>query len=429
MVNCMKKINVIGVGMGNPDTLTLEGARAIRQADVLIGAGRLVSELCKIYGKSGVAYIKAQEILDFIDEFDGENFAVLMSGDTGFYSGCKRLCKLIDERNAENNQGNQLKYQYRIIAGISSLQYFAGQLKTNWDDIKCVSLHGRTGNPVGDVLNNNRTFFLLGSNMAATEICRQLTDSGLGHLKVSIGQRLSYSDEVIETGRAEEFVDAEFDNLSVILVENPCALQRENFSSGIEDGEFIRGGIPMTKSEVRAVTLSKIAPGKDDVIWDIGAGTGSVTVELALAARRGQVLAVECKDEGVKLIEENIEKFGLQNVKVLKGIAPEVVEDFLKDSPESPWAKPDKVFIGGSRGNLEAIFERVFKANREAQITVNAITMETIAEAVNLAEKFNLEDLDICQVSVAKTHQVGSYNMLEGTNPVFIISGRGKADE
>ena len=420
----MKSVNIIGVGMGNPDTLTLEGARLIRQADVLIGASRLVSQLGNIYGKSGVALIKADEILNFIDEFQGKNFAILMSGDTGFYSGCKRLCNLIDEKNNVNK-----KYEYDIICGISSLQYFAGKLKTNWDDIKCISLHGRNGNPVEDVLCNKRTFFLLDNNMTVSKVCKDLTFNGLGNLKVSIGERLSYDDEIIKNGSAKDFIDDEFDNLSVILVENPKVNISESFNVGMDDDEFIRDNVPMTKSEVRAVTMAKIAPQIGDVIWDIGAGTGSVTVELALAVCGGRVLSVESKAKGANLVEENIRKFGLQNVKVVCGMAPKVINDLIEDDPENPWAKPEKVFVGGSKGNLKEIFETVFNANPTAKITINAITMETVAEALNLMKTYELVDLDISQVSVSRTHRVGTYNMLEGLNPVFIISGRGKINE
>lgn len=398
--------------MGNPDTLTVAGARAIRRADALVGASRLVDEASKVYGKTGQAHIKPEEIVKYIDDTEGENFVVLMSGDTGFYSGCKRLCRLLDEKD----------YQYQVVPGISSLQYFAAQLGTSWDDVKTVSLHGRTGNPVGDVLENKRTFFLLGSNMAATEICTQLTWAGLGHLEVAIGERLSYENERISRGCAKDFMNKVFDKLSVILVENPEALGLADRFSGIADEAFIRGKVPMTKAEVRSVTLSKIGPKVDDVIWDIGGGTGSVTVELALAARRGQVVSVESNAEGVQLIKENIKNFGLQNVQVREGLAPECLD--IEALP-----KPDKVFIGGSRGNLESILEKVFLANSEAKVVINGVTMETVAAAVILAQKFGLKDLDICQVAVTKTRKVASYNMLDSANPVFIISGTGVGED
>ena len=411
----MRNLNIIGIGMGNIDTMTITAEKKIQQADLIIGAERICQMVSQKYNKKGLNLIKPLEILEAIKNAKDENIVVIMSGDTGFYSGAKRLGKILEEEG----------YAYEVLPGISSLQYFASKLKISWNDIKPVTLHGRDENPLKSILNNEKTFFLLGNNMQASTVCKILWENNLGDLNVSIGENLSYENERILSGRAKDFVDEEFDNLSVMLVENPVTASKESFQyRGIADDQFIRGNIPMTKSEVRAVTLAKIAPKEDDIIWDIGAGTGSVTVELAMAVKKGHVVSVECKEEGVSLINENIKKFNLQNVTVLHGMAPEILEqEILKQ--DSCYSRPDKVFVGGSRGNLREIFERVFEKNSKAKIVINAVTMETVADAVNLIKEFQLENVDICQINVAKTHQIGKYQMLQGASPVYIFSGQG----
>ena len=406
----MKNLNIIGIGMGNLNTMTIAAENTIKKADLIIGASRIVNEVCQKYHKEGIALIKADDIVSAVEETNKENIAVIMSGDTGFYSGGKRLGKALDEKG----------YKYTVIPGISSLSYFAGKLNISWNDIKAVSLHGRTEDPLKYAINYEKTFFLLGNNMPAKEVCRILKENNLGKVSVTIGENLSYENEKIIKGAAEDFINSDFDNLSVMLVENPKANLRKDFSyRGISDYEFIRGNIPMTKSEVRAISISKLAPEKEDIIWDIGAGTGSVTVELAMAAKYGKVLAFECKEEATDLIKVNAEKFGLENIKVYKGVAPEILEE------EKCLPAPDKVFIGGNRGNLREIFKEIFKRNPEALVVINAVTMETVAEAFSLIKEFNLKDIDICQVTVAKTKRVASYNMFQGASPVFIIKGRG----
>jgi precorrin-6Y C5,15-methyltransferase (decarboxylating) len=187
---------------------------------------------------------------------------------------------------------------------------------------------------------------------------------------------------------------------------------------GINDEEFIRGDIPMTKQTIRAAIISKMKVAKTDTVWDVGAGTGSVSVELAMKASRGKVWAVEKAEEGCRLIEENKKQFGVWNLNIIPGKAPEALEDL---------PAPDKVFIGGSSGNLEDIIDLVLAKNEQALVCVSAIVLETMADTVKLMTDRGM-DTDIIHVSVNTSRPIGKRHMMMAANPIYIITGRKRID-
>ncbi|SEM57252.1 cobalt-precorrin 7 C15-methyltransferase [Candidatus Frackibacter sp. WG12] len=183
---------------------------------------------------------------------------------------------------------------------------------------------------------------------------------------------------------------------------------------GIPDEIFIRGEVPMTKEEVRAVTMAKLRLKEDSIVYDIGAGTGSLTIEAALLASKGQVWAIERESKGIELIEKNINKFGLDNVGFIAGKAPSALNNL---------PPVDRVIIGGSGGKLEEILEVVNqKLEPAGRIVINAITLETLSAAKDILLDLNYS-LDIVNISVTRTREVGNYHMLQGQNPVYIITG------
>lgn len=186
-------------------------------------------------------------------------------------------------------------------------------------------------------------------------------------------------------------------------------------SGGIPDELFIRGQVPMTKAEVRAITIAKARLTDAQVIWDIGAGTGSISVEAALTSLDGQVHAVEKEDDAVELLKQNIKLFGVENVSIHHGTAPEALTGL---------PVPDRVFIGGSGGNFEQIIRHVNdRLVPGGRVVINAIVLETLMSAVELLKAYRFNDIDIVQVSISKTVNTGRINMFKSNNPVFVISG------
>ena len=205
------KVYLIGVGMGNPDTLTLGARRAIEACPVLIGAPRLLEPWGE--GHTCVPLVAAADIARRVEAEEGD-VAVLLSGDTGFYSGAKKLWKLLEGRQVET------------IPGISSLSYFCARLRTSWQDARIVSAHGRSHNAAGEIQCHEKTFALTGGATKAEDICKELVRRGLGEVRVSVGERLSYPDERIVTGTAAALAEETFADLSVLLAENPRPVLR-----------------------------------------------------------------------------------------------------------------------------------------------------------------------------------------------------------
>lgn len=413
----MKKIYIVGIGMGNPDTITVRGKRIVEESPAIIGAKRMVESFPEARGVRGFG-ILADDIFKWILQRPEEQVAVLMSGDVGFYSGAKKLARLVESYNEggrpDSNQPDS-KMELELIPGISSLQYFCAKLGRSWDDAKIVSLHGREGSACGPVQTNRKTFFLTGSDHKAEEICGELTRAGLGETKIYVGERLSYDDERITVGTAVELGGRQFDTLAVVLAENDRAADRPETAHGLADECFTRGNVPMTKQEVRSVTLSKLEIRRNDVVYDVGAGTGSVSVEMALLAREGQVYAIETNPDAVALIEENKKAFGVCNLRVVPGKAPAAL---------TALPAPDKVFLGGTKGNMAEILRILFEKNPNVLIVVNAIALETLSEAVECLKAEGCAHVDVVQLSAARAREVGRYHMMTAQNPVFIITGR-----
>ena len=394
---------LIGIGMGNPETLTQGAARRINAAGQLIGAPRMLEAFAQHPGRK-LALVRAEEIAAAVRAFDGDS-AVLLSGDPGFYSGAAKLYGLLDG------------VQVETIPGISSLNYFCARLHTSWQDARLVSVHGRTANAVGEIQSHAKTFLLTGRNCTAADLCALLTQAGLGQIRIHVGQRLSYPDECIVSGTAAELAGRQFEELSVVLAENPAPTGWKQGAPCLWDQQLIRGKTPMTKENIRLLAVARLAIRPDSVVWDVGAGTGSVSAACAMAAWQGQVWAVEKESEALELIRQNREALGLWNLRVIEGEAPVALAEL---------PRPDCVFIGGSSGSMAEIFRVVLEKNPAARICLTAVSLESLTDGLTCMQQFALDHVDVTQISAAQSKTLGKYHMMMGQNPVWILSGEGR---
>lgn len=391
-------VDLIGIGMDGRATLTAEAAQSIAKADVLVGASRMLSVVPEDGRERFCAY-DAQKIADFLAHCHAGHAAVLLSGDVGFFSGAKRLTEML------------YGHEVRLIPGISSVVYFCAKTAISWENMRFVSLHGTRESVAVHVRANARTFFLLGGEMTAAAVCRRLCEFGLGNVRVHVGERLGYPEERIVSGTAQALRDCETDRLSVLIVENPgfCPY----LPTCIPDTEFLRGSVPMTKAQVRGITVSSLHIAQNAVCWDVGCGTGSVSVEMALRCPDGGVYAVDRTEEAVALSGDNARKYSCDNIVIRQGSAPEVLTSL---------PVPDCVFIGGSGGELDAIFDVISHKNPTARIALNAVTLETLHAAQNAFASRNAA-CTVTQIAVTGTKCIGGYTMLQAQNPVFLVEG------
>lgn len=401
----MKKIYIVGIGMNGRETLTKQAQEAINAADCLIGANRMLEPFSDI-SKPKLASWNSAEIRDYIMSTDFGIYSVLMSGDCGYYSGAQSLLKALPK-----------DVDAELISGISSPVYFCSKLKIPWQDIPTVNLHGENSNIVRNAAMHHRCFFLLGGKCTPRDVCKKLCDYGMSNIKVYIGEMLGYPEERIFTGFARDFSDIETSTMSVLITENPTP---ETFiRTGISDDEFIRGKVPMTKSEIRSLVISKLGIAPSDIVWDIGCGTGSVSVEMALQCYKGTVYSIDLNPEAVELTKQNALKFRCDNIDISLGSAPEITEHFLT---------PDKIFIGGSNGNLQDIISTAIRRNPKVIILITAVSLETIYEAMDGLSEHDF-NVAIIQASITRTKQIACYTLLSAQNPVFIIRGDPKCKD
>ena len=443
------QITLAGIGMGAEALLTEEVRNRIAEADYVFGAKRMVEsikKLCKQNVKTYNCYL-SKDIIPLIENIQ-ENSAkivILFSGDTGFYSGCEKLynelCKYKGMGKAE------------VLPGISSLSVLSARTGISWQDAKSLSTHGVEPalwkSRLLDAAKHEKKTFFLTSGVADVEEIGNLLSSEFAkeewkNLKIYLGYQLSYPQEWVRCLTVDELCklmnrdhnDGWQDSLQNSLQEDPQdqlqdQLQdkpeeglyagmlineqpkKHRLTPGYPDDVFIRGQVPMTKEEVRSVSICKLHLTEDAVVYDIGSGTGSVSVEIAALSPRVQVYAMEINGEAVSLLEENCKQFGLHNVNCIRTKAP----DGLEDLPVATHA-----FIGGSKGNLREILWTLYRKNNHMRIVVNAVSMETICQMQELLKELPVEQEEILQLSVTKTKQLGGYHMLQAANPVYIYA-------
>ena len=414
----MRKVTIIGAGPGNPDLLSRSVLDAIGIADVVIGAHRALAGIDVPPDVVRYELVKTADIVAALtDAASWRRAVVVMTGDVGLFSGARRLVEALS---------GDARVDVRIIPGISSASYLAAHLARPWQDWRFASAHGVACDIVAEAERAGELFLVTSGGEDPSRLSGELVQAGFGDARVTVAERLSYPDERITCATASEIAGQTFDDLTVMLIEftggagSPANSRWPYASSGIPDELFIRGDVPMTKQEVRAVALAKLRLTATDTVWDVGAGTGSVSIEAALIARAGSVWAVERNATGVRLIRENADAFGCGNVHAVPGVAPEALAKL---------PVPDAVFVGGSAGELPSIVEAALEKNSQVRLCVPCVTVETLTEACALLSGSRFKGFEACQVSAARAEAVGSHHLMKAQNPVFLVSARGAGGE
>lgn len=407
-----KTVYLIGIGPGSGRGMTREAAEAVESAELYAGADRML-RILPDSGKPRLCTYRPEEIRSFLDSTEGwTRAAVLFSGDVGFYSGAEKTEKAL------------AGYRTVRIPGVSSVCCLCARLGIPWDSTRLISLHGRRANLVTAVRDSRWTFALLSGPADLKKAAERLLAYDMDEVRIFIGEQLGYPEEKIRSFSAgalmEEIEDPEvtFDPLLSAVFENPDP--RPVSVSELPDGEMIRGSVPMTKSEVRTVSLAKLGLQNGSVLYDIGAGTGSCSMQASLWCPEGQIYAVERKREALDLIAENRYKFRADNVEIVPGEAPEALQNL---------PAPTHVLIGGSGGKLRRILEAVWEKNPDARIVINCVTLNSAAELYGLLQERGIRDAETVQISAARAQRAGGYELMTGQNPVLIVTIPGRPEQ
>jgi len=407
-----RKIILAGIGCGDAGYQTQAVHEALKEADVLFGAERVLQCL----GQNEIPsqpYYQYSRIREYLEEHpEVEHPVVVFSGDTGFYSGASSMLKEIGS-----------DWEVQVLCGISSVVYFASRIGTSWQDMTLLSEHGRYCNVSGKLRLHKRCFLLVSGvkevNSLGKELKQAMEQGIFSEMKVTYGYQLSYPEEEIREIRAEELCGLSGEGLYVLLLENESA-ENAQIVPGIPDELFLRDQVPMTKEEIRSVSLCKLRLTRSAVVYDIGAGSGSVSVEAAMLCEDGMVFAVEQNTVAAELLEKNRRKFCLDNMQIVQAKAP----DGLSDLPA-----PTHAFIGGSSGNLEEILKTLLERNPSVRIVINAVTLETIGESLSVLTRLPVSEPEYVQISVSRDKKMGRYHLMQANNPVYIISCEGKPEK
>lgn len=446
------KITLAGIGMGSKNTLTMEVKEAIETSDYVFGAARMVEIVPE--GIPAYPFYQAKDIIPVIEDMikgkEGDkHVTILFSGDTGFFSGCAKMVSAVHELGISDVE---------VLPGISSIAYLSSKAGLSWQDAYIISAHGTDLDSWRAKLNHalltEKKIFLLTSDyrdlkeigktvfylsrkliLGDSTWSREENPSDLHgeeeclkkYTRFYVGNHLSYSEEEILEMDYVDLLKVQKKGLYVCMIENELpsvckeSLNECKIDSGVmrylapgtEDEAFIRDKVPMTKEEIRQLSVCKLHLRKDSVVYDIGSGTGSVAVEIAKLSPDISVYALECDSTAVRLIGENIEKFRTPQIHVLETMAPKGLENL---------PTPTHAFIGGSKGNLREILSALYEKNPSMRVVMNAVSLETVVAFQEVLKEFPVTNLDISQVSVSKAKQLGNYHLMQANNPVFIYA-------
>ncbi|MBP5555191.1 MAG: precorrin-6A reductase [Lachnospiraceae bacterium] len=397
-------LTIAGLGMGSEGGLTLDARMAIKDSDVVFGAERLIEGINK---KKYPLYL-AKDIIPVLESEKPLRPVILYSGDVSFYSGTKKMIAALREWREDIN--------IRVLPGISSVSYISSKLGVSYDDAILFSLHGHDSNEdlakLTDLIKyNSKVFTLLSGGKDIPKIAEAMISSGISGC-ITAGNNLSYDDESVIAMTPEEALSYDRTGVTTAFIYN-SAPERKPLINVVKDSDMIRGDIPMTKECIRHESMIRLGLCEGDVMYDIGGGTGSVSIEAASLSRNLKVYSFERKPEAINLIKENIAKAGLYNIEVIEGDAPDTFEGL---------PAPDRVFIGGSDGKLSQIIKTLSERKKGIRYVINAVSLETFEEVKRLMKEYDATEDDIVQISVTGVRKAGGHHLMNAQNPVWIFS-------
>lgn len=397
-----KRILVVGVGGDGPDGLPEKVLARIAAADVLWGGKRLLEFWPDFVGEKR-PLSNIPNMIQSLEKRGDEQVVVLASGDPGFYGIAGTLLRHFAPDELE------------IVPHVSSLQLAFARCGLTWQDAVLTSVHGRSLNElVGWAKRAAKIGVLTDHKHTPSIIAKTLLAAGLPDCRAIVAENVGLPQERFVETRLAALPDEMFARLNVLLLVQDAGWQPAPvFAPRPEAAYAHRRGL-ITKQDVRALSLARLALRETDVVWDVGAGSGAVSVEMSELAWRGQVFSVEHDTENLGYIRQNVVRYGALNVEIVAGRAPEMLHDL---------PAPDAVFIGGTGGAMREILTLIDAVKRPfCRVVVNVATLENLSLAVEMMRELGWQ-VDVTQAAINQSKPIGGMLRLVPLNPVFIVTG------
>ena len=407
-----QKIHVIGIGSDGLFGLTTLERDILAQCEIIFGSENVLRLVESLKGEKRKTGPDLQELCESLQRLDvGKMVSLLVSGDPLFYGVVRYLSEKIG------------KDRFEVHPHVSSMQMAFARVKESWDDAYLTSLQNQSLDKVIEKIRVSETVGIF-TNIVENprEIAKRLLARGIDYFKVFVCENLGGKDERVTQAELSEIVEMDFDPLNVLILKRKPGRPDIPATSctprlfGNPDDIFAQSrpktGL-LTQSEIRAIALSRLSVKPTSVVYDIGAGSGSVSIEAAQLCYSGMVYAIEQDAADYHLILANAEKMGIRNIKAIHGIAPEVFQGL---------PRPDAIFVGGIgkevTGLLDAAFETLVPQGR---MVVNVGSVENLYVCVNTMRKIDPE-FEVLMVQISRgLNQYGSLRF-EAINPSYLLT-------
>ena len=384
-------LTIVGMGEDGWEGLSNRARLAIKSTDVIVGAARLLALLPKTNAEIHEWPQPFSAVIEQIKPLAGRNTVILATGDPMNFGVVRKLLEFIPFE------------EMSIIPQVSAFSLAASRLGWSLPDCDCFTIHGRPAANVETFFQPNaRLLVLTEDETSIAETCRRLIARGFGESNVTVLENMGGEKERITSFAANANPALDWSPLNVLAIQCIAGAEAKIFSrvAGLPDEAFVHDG-QLTKREVRAATLAALAPAPDQLLWDIGAGCGSVSIEWMRSTRGCEAFAIEHNDDRLKMIATNADQLGTPRLKIVTGKAPEALKDL---------AAPDAVFIGGGVGN-DGVFDAAWTNLKSGgRMVCNVVTIEGEMHLYDLQEKHGGE---LVRMDVSTLTHVGPYRMMK----------------
>ncbi len=404
------KVHIVGIGDDGVEGMTAQARRVLEGADVLLGPESCAALLPKSLAARLEIAANLEELCEKIDAAGGRQLVVLASGDPLFYGTARYVCAKLG------------KDRFEVVPHVSSMQLAFARVKESWEDAFLANLAGQSIERVVDKIRTSETVGLFTSEQwPPAAVARTLLDEGIDYFQAYVCENLGSPDERVTQGSLADIAKDSFGPLNVMILvrkakaaDAPGQVGRRLF--GNPDECFLQSrpkrGL-LTPAELRALALAELSLESNSVVWDVGAGSGSVSLEAARIAHTGTVHAIEMDPDDHRLITANAERFGVSNLRAVLGKAPEA----WKDLPD-----PDAIYVGGSGRDVQMLVEEAWKRlKRGGRLVTACNSIENLA-AVHALLRARSTDAAYWMVNIARGVEQLDRIRFESLNPSFLIA-------